>query len=60
MDRVCGDVRILALENDLDHYEVMDMLQIIPNCFLGMSRATVKNDQVSCGSNSNLVGNMTR
>jgi hypothetical protein len=60
VDRVCGNVSILTLEDDLDHNEVMDMLQIISNCFLCMSRTTVENDQVSCRSNSYLVGNMTR
>ena len=59
MNRVCGDVRILAIEGDLDYNKVVDVLQIIPNCFLCMSRTTVENDQISCGSNSYLVGYMT-
>jgi len=36
------------------------VLQIIPNDFLSVLLLAVANDQVSCGSNADLVGNMTR
>jgi hypothetical protein len=55
-----GNVSILPIENDLDHDEIVDVLQIIPDSLLGMFWTAVSDDQVSRSTNANLVCNMRR
>ena len=56
---VCRDVGILAIEGNLDDYQVVDMLQIIPDSTLGAIGVSFMNDQVPGGPRGYLVCNMT-
>ena len=60
MHRVRRDVSVLAFESNFDHDEVMNMLQVITDSVLGMLWMAVSNDQVSCSTNTNFVGNVWR
>lgn len=60
MNRVCGNVCVLATKYNPDNDEIMNVLQVISNGFFGVSRIAVLDYQISCGSNGNFVGNMSR
>jgi hypothetical protein len=58
MDGVCRDVSILAIEGNLDDYQIVNMLQIIPDITLGVFRVSFMDDQVPGGPDGYLVCNM--
>jgi hypothetical protein len=60
MNRIRGYISILPIENDFDHNEIVDMLQIITDCLLGVSGTTVSDHQVSRGPDGYLTGNVRR
>jgi hypothetical protein len=41
VDRIGGDVSILSAEGDLDDNKIVDMLEIVPDEFLGVLRAAI-------------------
>lgn len=58
MDRIGGNISILATEADLDDNKIVDVLEIVPDEVLGMLWRTILDNQVSGSTNSYLVGNM--
>jgi len=59
MDRIGGNVSILPAEADLDNNKVVDVLEIVPDEILGMLRRTILDNQISGGTDSYLVSNMS-
>lgn len=55
MDRVCRDERVAALELDVDHDEVVDVVQIIPYALLGEFAVRTADDNVARDSLGDLV-----
>lgn len=51
---------VLASKLDINHHQIMNMIEIFANSLLGMSRGSVVNHQVSCRANSDFVCYMTR
>lgn len=58
MDRIGGNISILATEADLDDNKIVDVLEIVPDEVLCMLWRTILDNQVSGSTNSYLVGNM--
>ena len=60
MDRIGGDVSIWSVKGDFNDNKIVNVLQIVPDEFLGMLRGAVLDYQVSCSTDSYLVGYMAR
>jgi hypothetical protein len=56
--RIGGNVSVLAVESDLDHDKIVNVLQIITDGLFGVFWTTVPDDQVPCSTDTNLVCNM--
>lgn len=50
---------VAVLEGDVDDYEVVDMVEILPNPLSGDVRVNITNDQVTGGPDTYLVCNVT-
>jgi hypothetical protein len=60
MDRVGGYVRVTVLEVDVDHNQVVDMVQVVANLVCGELPTNTSNHQVSRRSISDFIGYMAR
>ena len=58
VDRIRRDIGIVLVERNFNHNEIIDVLQIITNSLLGVLWMAVTNDQISRGTNNNLIGDM--
>jgi hypothetical protein len=54
------NIGVTVLEVDVDHDEVMDMVQVVPNLILVKFSSSTSHDQVSARSIGNLVRHMGR
>lgn len=59
MHRIGRNVAFACVKADFDHSQVVDMLKMITDLFLGLLDVAVMNHQVSCGSHTYLFGNMS-
>ena len=60
MDGIGGNICILATKADINDNKVVDVLEVVPDHFLGMLGGAILNNQVSGGTDGYLVGDMAR
>jgi hypothetical protein len=58
MHRVGAYVAVATVKVYFNDHQVVDVLQVVPNCFLGVFCATAANHQVSAGADADFVGDM--
>jgi hypothetical protein len=60
VNRVGGDVCVSFTEGDIDHYQIVDVIQMISDLIRREFTANASDYQVACCAAGDLVGNMTR